>query len=119
MNYTLYPNQIALIEPSSKSLILTDSQSALDLFSTLYYQENCKKIILYKENIIEDFFDLKTKIAGELLQKFVNYGFSLAIVGDFSNYTSKSLQDFIYESNLGSTINFLPTLEDALRKLNQ
>ncbi|WP_083996437.1 DUF4180 domain-containing protein [Desulfosporosinus acididurans] len=56
--------------------------------------------------IFEDFFDLKTKLAGEILQKFVNYHVRIAIVGDFSGYKSKSLKDFIYESNNGKDVFF-------------
>ena len=38
-------------------------------------------------------------MAGEILQKFSNYRVRLAIVGDFTPYSSKSIKDFIYESN--------------------
>ncbi len=43
-------------------------------------------------------------VEGEILQKFVTYKAKLAIAGDFSVYTSKSLKDFIYESNNGNHI---------------
>ncbi len=48
-------------------------------------------------SICDDFFDLSTRLAGEILQKFINYHVKIAIIGDFSIYTSKSLKDFIYE----------------------
>ena len=35
------------------------------------YETGCNKIILNKEAITEEFFILSTKIAGEILQKFV------------------------------------------------
>ena len=65
-----------------------------------------------------DFFDLKTRFAGEILQKFSNYDVKLAIVGDFSKYSSKSLRDFIYESNKGKLIFFADNLNTALMKLS-
>jgi hypothetical protein len=40
-------------------------------------------------------------------------------VGNFLNYESKSLKDFIFESNKGKAVNFLSTLEEALAKLSQ
>ncbi len=44
-------------------------------------------------------------MAGEVLQKFSSYRMGLAIVGNFEAYNSKSLHDFIYESNkAGHTI---------------
>ncbi|MFA6984095.1 MAG: DUF4180 domain-containing protein, partial [Sedimentibacter sp.] len=73
--------------------------------------------ILNKSAICEEFFDLKTKLAGDILQKFVNYHVKIAIVGDFSVYTSKSLRDFIYESNKGKTIFFLQDEKQAIEKL--
>ena len=63
-------------------------------------------------------FHLSTKLAGEILQKFINYHVKIAIVGDFSAYTSKSLKDFIYESNNGKDIFFLPDEKKAIDKLS-
>jgi hypothetical protein len=56
-------------------------------------------------------------MAGEILQKFTNYRMRLAIVGDFSIFSSKSLQDFIYESNKGKQINFSDSVGNALKAL--
>ena len=64
-------------------------------------------MIIDKSNITEEFFDLKTKLAGEILQKYVNYQVKLAIVGDFDGYSSKSLKDFIYECNNGKHVFFV------------
>jgi hypothetical protein len=90
----------------------------LDLLGNLYFQ-GFDSIILYEKTIIPDFFDLKSGIAGEILQKFSNYRIRLAIVGDFSKYQSKSLNDFIYESNKGKQINFVSSLTDAIERLSQ
>lgn len=102
---------------SSVELLITDVQSALDLIATVNYETGCTNIILNKSAICEDFFDLKTKLAGDILQKFINYRVKLAIVGDFSGYTSKSLRDFIYESNNGNSIFFLANEQQAIEKL--
>lgn len=74
------------------------------------------KIIVHKETFHPDFFDLKTKMAGEILQKFSNYRMRLAIVGDFSGVKSKSLNDFIRESNKRGIISFVGSLETALEQ---
>lgn len=62
---------------------------------------------------------MSTRIAGEILQKFITYQFKLAIVGDFSGYTSKPLKEFIYESNKGKEIFFVSSEEDAIEKLGR
>lgn len=51
------------------------------------------------------------------LQKFSTYDFKLAIIGDFSKHKSKSMQDFIRESNKGNRIYFVDDLASALKKL--
>jgi hypothetical protein len=66
-----------------------------------------------------DFFDLSTRLAGEVLQKFTNYHVQLGIVGDFSRYPSRSLQDFIRESNRGTQVVFAACLGEALERLSR
>lgn len=55
------------------------------------------------------FFDLRTGVAGELVQKFVNYGRRLAVVGDIRAYldVSGALRDFVGESNRGRHVWFV------------
>ena len=86
------------------TLVISDVQSALDLLATVQYEVDSKRIAINKSLISESFFDLKTRLAGDILQKFINYRVKIAIVGDFSMYTSKSLKDFIYECNKGKDI---------------
>lgn len=96
---------------------ITIPQDAMDLIATVRYQTGCEALILSKKNLSEDFFRLSTGLAGEILQKFVNYGMKIAVVGDFSGYTSKPLQDFIRESNQGNTVFFVGSEAEALEKL--
>lgn len=61
------------------------------------------------------FLTLSTRIAGDVIQKFVNYGFQVAFVGDVSAAVAESdaLRDFVRESNRGRHVWFLDNL-DAL-----
>lgn len=52
------------------------------------------------------------------MQKFINYNIKIAIVGDYSKHASKPPKDFIYGSNNGSSIFFVPSIDDALRMLD-
>ncbi|WP_186420779.1 DUF4180 domain-containing protein [Bosea sp. CS1GBMeth4] len=58
------------------------------------------------------FFQLATRLAGEIAQKFVNYRIRLAIVGDISAQCarSKALRDFVHESNQGQALWFVDDL---------
>lgn len=98
----------------SEGLFLTDVQSALDFMALIEYEYGCNTAIIRKSNLPGEFFDLKTRLAGEILQKFTNYRFRVAVVGDFSGYTSKSLKDFIYESNKARQILFVGSEKEAL-----
>lgn len=106
-------NQKKIAELQSNEIIIKSIEDGIDLIGNMYYQE-FDTVIIHEKNIIPDFFDLKTKLAGEILQKFSNYRIRLIIVGDISKYSSKSLQDFIYESNNGKHINFINSVKDAL-----
>jgi len=100
------------------SLLLKDEQSALDMMMTISYEKGSNRISLNKEAISEDFFNLSTKLAGSILQKFVNYNIKFAIIGDFSVYTSKALKDFIYECNEGNHVFFVTSEQEAIDKLS-
>ncbi|MDB5258690.1 MAG: alpha/beta hydrolase [Chitinophagaceae bacterium] len=110
-------NDIKIAEVILEGIVINRAEDGFDLLANLYYQD-FDKIILHEKNITPDFFDLKNGMAGELLQKFSNYRIPLAIVGDFTKYKSKSMIDFIYESNKGRHINFVPTVSEAIKVLS-
>ncbi|MBB5635125.1 hypothetical protein HDF26_002148 [Pedobacter cryoconitis] len=110
-------NQTQIAEVISDGILIQTPEDGLQLLVDLYYQD-FDKIIVREQNITPAFFELKTGIAGEILQKFSNYRVRLVIIGDFAKYPGKSIQDFIYESNNGRQINFLDSLEEALEKLS-
>lgn len=104
---------------NSDETLIEDVQSALDLMATVQYETGSYVMVLHKSVLSEDFFDLKTRLAGEILQKYINYRVKVAIIGDFSGYSSKSLRDFIYECNQGKDILFLGTEEEAVERLSR
>lgn len=110
-------NDIKIAEVISEVNIINKMEDGLDLLGNLYYM-GFDKIIIHEKDITTDFFDLKNGIAGEILQKFSTYRVQLAIVGDFSMYTSKSLNDFIYESNKGRHINFVSSVTEVIKVLS-
>ena len=112
-------NHIPCAVVESDGPVITDPQSALDLLMTAKYELGTKNIVIPKALVTEDFFVLRTGLAGEILQKFVNYGGRIAIFGDFSHYTSKPLRDFIYESNKGKDVFFVLSEGDAVDMLTR
>jgi hypothetical protein len=107
------------IAVAEQDLAIAGVRDMMDLMASASYLEHADAITLRKESLPDVFFDLKTGFAGEVLQKFSNYRMKLAIIGDFSVYSSKSLRDFIYESNKGRQIFFKPDLDSALAALSE
>jgi hypothetical protein len=110
------PDGLRIAEVTNNGFMISSVQDAVDLLGELSF-DNCSAVILHEANLHPDFFKLHTGLAGDILQKFSNYNFRLAVTGDFSKYTSKNLQDFIRESNKGNSIYFAVDTEMALTKL--
>ncbi|KAA6332837.1 hypothetical protein EZS27_018696 [termite gut metagenome] len=110
-------NNTKIAEVISNTLVIKTPEDGLDLLGNLYYQ-GFDKIVVQEKNITPEFFDLKSGMAGEILQKFSTYRVRLAIVGDFTPYSNKSMKDFIYESNKKRQINFVSSTTEALKMLS-
>jgi hypothetical protein len=80
---------------------------------------NCptSTIVLDKDDVAEAFFDLKSGLAGEFLQKVSNYGKRLILLGEYGDTESRALKDFIYESNRTGKVIFAADLEGAIEML--
>lgn len=104
---------LQVVELIGNTVVLRSVQSALDMIASLGLFGG-GKLIIHKEQIAPEFFDLSTRLAGDILQKFVTYQVRLAIVGDFTE-TSDSLSAFMYESNRQGHIFFLADTPAALQ----
>ncbi len=76
-------------------------------------------IVIPTEHLDDGFFQLKTRIAGEVIQKFLTYGLHLVILGDVSTYMrdSAAFRDFVYECNRGSQIWFVAGIQELTERL--
>lgn len=92
---------------------VNSTEDMLDLIAEASYND-CHKVIINSESLNPDFFDLKTGLAGDMLQKFSNYRMKLSVIGDFTGISSKSLRDFIRESNNRGIITFVDSVEKAI-----
>ena len=118
MNFTLESHSdssIAILDPTE--VVSSAHDLAELLMNGRFY--GFEKAILFESNLTPDFFELKTGLAGEMLQQFSTYGGYLAIIGEFDHLESKSLNDFIRESNRVGRINFVSSKEEAIEKLNR
>ena len=66
-----------------------------------------------------DFFVLRTRVAGDIVQKFVNYRIRFIVIGEVSALAaaSESLDSFITEANRGTQIWFVADETELARRL--
>ena len=94
--------------PSVGETISTDEQSS-DLFGNAWF-DHVEVLVVPTGRLADDFFDLATGYAGQIVRKAVNYGICLVVMGDIESYIQQSnaFADFVREANQGEHIWFLP-----------
>jgi hypothetical protein len=85
--------------------VLHGYQDAVDVIGGTYGQD-VTLIVLPVERLTPGFFTLTTGVAGEIVQKFIQYGLHLVIVGDVSEHMehSSALRAFVHEANRGPSV---------------
>ncbi|EAR11112.1 DUF4180 domain-containing protein [Reinekea blandensis] len=96
------PPSAELLDDTAVVFSLNDG---LDLIANADYL-GARRVVASQLHFSADFFDLKTGLAGEILQKFVNYRMQLTVIGDWRQIRSNALRDFIRECNRGTAIEF-------------
>ena len=111
---------VRVFECAAEGPLIRNDRDAADLINTAW-EHRARLIVLHVERLGDDFFRLRTRIAGEIIQKFVTYHLRVAIVGDISRYVAESsaLRDFVYESNRGNQVWFVPSREELDKRLER
>ena len=109
---------VRILEYPAEGPILGDDRAVMDLIAD-GRSHNADMVVVSTARFSAEFFQLRTRLAGDLLQKFVNYQLRLTILGDLSKEASESqsLQAFIRESNRGAHLWFLNTIQELEQKL--
>jgi hypothetical protein len=109
---------VRVLEVLASGPPLRNGTDAVDLMSAAS-EYRATFIVIPVERLGDDFFDLRTCIAGEMAQKFVMYGRRVAIIGDISRRiaASKSLAAFVIESNRGHDLWFVNNLQELVDRL--
>ena len=96
---------VAELAPDGPSV--TSEQGALDLMGEAYGVD-FDWLAIPRSRLAPEFFDLKTGLAGAVLQKLTNYQVHVVILGDISARiaASNALRDFVRECNRGGNIRF-------------
>ncbi|MGI5348166.1 DUF4180 domain-containing protein [Streptomyces sp. CA-250714] len=94
-------------------------RDAMDVIGNAGYQ-GAEWAVIPVAQLDEAFFRLRTRLAGDIIQKFVQYRLRLAIVGDISRHleASSALRDFVRECNRGRQTWFLADIEELRARLS-
>ena len=111
-------SQQAIAEVIKGSIVIESGSDILDILGDVSFSGS-SAVIIYSDSFSPEFYELRSGVAGEILQKFSNYRMKLAIVGDFSHLTGKSWRDFIRESNRGSAVSFVSSFDEAITLLSR
>ncbi len=115
---TIEGTQVLVCAPDGEQI--ASERAAVDLIGEAL-GEGAEWVLIPVERLAADFFRLKTGLAGQIVQKFVQYRRRLLIVGDISGYVaeSRAFKDFVYEANRGTAFWFLADLEEANERLKR
>lgn len=111
---------------SHRVLVQSDSASpleqendALDLVM-LARQHQADYIVVRAQSLHHDFYRLASGFAGAFLQKLMNYGIRIVVLGNIDEYLKRSnaLREFVLESNCGESVGFVTTEQDLRRRFN-
>lgn len=109
---------VLLCEPQGEPL--GGERDALDLIGDAGYQ-GAQWVVVPAERFAEAFFELRSGVAGEIIQKFANYRVGLVVLGDISRHTegSSALRDFVREANRGRQAWFLADMDELSERLTR
>jgi len=102
----------------STKCLIRSRQDILDLLAW-GYQNETNLFLLKDTDLAPQFYDLRTGLAGEILQIVSNYRVRLAIVGTFAMVKSKRFGELMAESNKGLLVRCTQNQDEAISWLVQ
>jgi hypothetical protein len=113
LNYKVVnKNNVKYIEFASEVWKLSSEQDVVDCISIC--MENDVYTIMFHSNVLsEDFFNLKTRIAGMALQKFINYHVKVAVIIENEEKLNDRFKEMIMESNKGNNFRTFKDIAEA------
>ncbi|KPU43564.1 transcriptional regulator PadR-like family protein [Oxobacter pfennigii] len=100
------------IECASAQTPIQSEQNALDLISACL-ENQTDMVLIHGDVLSDDFFKLKTGLAGSVLQKFSNYFVRAAVVMTDDQRIKGKFKDFLAESNKGNSFRVFSSKEQA------
>jgi len=97
MQPLLVPNTAV---PVVEGLAISRLEDALDLIAACY-EHSAHGVIIEGSSLPESFFDLRTRFAGEFVQKLVNYQLRVAAIFSDDQAYSERFREYVREASNG------------------
>ncbi len=113
LNYKIVnKNDKSYIEYISSEVQISSEEDVLDIVGTCF-GNSCNYVMLHGEVLSEDFFNLKTKVAGMMLQKFINYHIKVAAILPSDEKIKGRFGEMVSETNKGNDFRVFKNVEEA------
>lgn len=113
MNYRMVEsNGFKYVEGPHEGLMISRPNDAIGLVSYCG-EHDTNLVLLHAANLHEDFFNLKTGLAGAVLQKFVNYGIKVAAVIPPELANQGRFREMVVEANRGQHFRVFEEVNEA------
>lgn len=113
MNYIVVNKEnIKYIEFCSESWKLSSEHDVVDCIS-ICMEKDIYTIMLHSDVLSEDFFNLKTRLAGMALQKFINYHVKVAVIIEDEEKLNDRFKEMIMEANKGNNFRTFKNIAEA------
>ena len=101
------------VEADPERIIVRCEQDAVDLVAICGGQDT-QKLLLYAVNLTDEFFDLKARLAGQVLQKLANYNIQMAAVLPLELWQQGRFRELANESNRNRHVGIFQTRDEAV-----
>ncbi|MET9320214.1 DUF4180 domain-containing protein [Streptomyces sp. NPDC003038] len=111
-------HDVPVLMCAAEGEVIGGDRDVTDLVGNAMYQ-GVQWVVIPTGRLDEAFFRLRTRVAGDIIQKFANYRVGLVVLGDITPYTqaSSALRDFVRECNRGRQTWFLADVEELRERL--
>lgn len=105
-------NNKTYIDLSEGEFSIGNESQLNDLLSMCYYH-NASLILLDQDNLSDEFFNLRSGLAGEAMQKFANYKVQVAVLLPPDAVHNERFRELMYEMNQSNHFRFYDNREEA------
>lgn len=112
MNYQIIRGHKKYLEVISADTPIAAESDALELVA-LCGENNTDLLMIHYEALADDFFNLKTKTAGNILQKLINYRIKTVAVIPKEIAQQGRFREFVLEINKGQSFRVYETKNTA------